>query len=353
MAESPDCQLPAPTTARPDRRRTLVWASRLALLLIVLLGAALRTMSLFTWDSGTGQHPDERFFADVTSRVRIPAGVVAYFDSARSLGNPRNVERTFYVYGSFPPLAARLVAVMLTPPEQLPQTVPDTRLAREGMSFATLPQTRNPELDLPRAPAPLRAWLNPDGDNMTSYTNLFKVGRALVVGFDLATLLLLYLMVRRLFGRGAALLAALLAALSVLHIQQSHFFVDPVFSTFFAVWALYFAVRAAQGGGWFSFVLMGFGIGAAMGNRITLATLGLVGIVAALHAALAEQELHRAAAAHAGESPSPPPRFWHTFWRHKFPLLALAAVVALLSFRVVQPYAFIGSTIGSPPVIPR
>ncbi|NJP07980.1 MAG: DUF2298 domain-containing protein, partial [Chloroflexaceae bacterium] len=140
------------------------------------------------------------------------------------------------------------------------------------------------------------------------------------------------------------LLAALLAALAVMSIQQSHFYVDPIFSTFFTLVALYAAVRVVQDGSSGAYVLLGLGIGFAAANRITLASLGLIAIVAAVLAALP-----RSSPAATSDTDAPTmPSFWDAFLGRHLPLLFLAGLITLLTFRVVQPYAFVGSTTLSP-----
>jgi YYY domain-containing protein len=327
----------AHTRKKGRTRWQALWLSHGLLLLILLVGGYFRTLNLFSWDGGTGQHPDERFFADVTSLVRVPASVSDYFDSAHSPGNPRNIGKDYFTYGTFPPLLTRFVAVMLTPPEQLPETLP---------TIGSVEQQPNHEREIPRFPEPIRTLLNPDGENMTVYANAYRVGRSLSVLFDLGTIVLAYLIGARLFGRRVGLLSAALLALAVFHIQQAHFYQDPTFSTFFATLALYWAVRAAQGGGFLSFALLGLSIGAAAGNRITLVTLAITAIVAAVLTSVA----HREKLIQKGKKRIPA-LLDLLAWRG-MPLLVLAGICTILGFRIVQPYAFIGSTTPDAPPLP-
>ncbi len=322
-----------PLSSSIPRSRWNTWIVNLALVMILLVGGYFRTLSLTNWDAGTGQHPDERFFTDVASLVRVPASVSEYFDSARSPGNPRNVGKTFFVYGSLPIALTRLMAVTLTPNDALPETV--TAIGQPSRQIA------NPELQIPKLTW-LHPILNPEGVNLTAYHQISKVGRSLVVLFDLGSLVLIFLIGSRLFDRRVGLLAAFLAALAVMSIQQSHFFVDPIFSTFFALLALYWAVRIAQDGGLGNYMAFGVSIGLAMACRITLATLGLVGIVAALLAAYTWL-VHRSASGGRASFSSR----WLT---HELLLLCLAGMLTLVTFRIFQPDAFIGSTPSSPPI---
>ncbi|NJN65496.1 MAG: hypothetical protein HC884_01670 [Chloroflexaceae bacterium] len=329
------------------------WATSAGLVLILLLAAYVRSMSLYSWDGSTGQHPDERFFVDVTTRIRVPTSLATYFDAAHSPANPRNVERDFYVYGTFPPMLTRLVAVMLTPNEQLPPKVEDMTRPAESRALIA-----NPELDIPKVPAPIRHWLNPEDENLTTYSQLFNVGRSLAVLFDLGSVLLVFLTAQRLYGRRVGLLAALFSALAVMHIQQAHFYVDPAFSTFFVFLALYWAVRVAQRGGVLSFAMLGISIGAAAANRVTLGSLGLLAVVAAALSVLVWRDVPifhlpfaRSRGQQAQETPAlfdlkpvRPPSFWDLFLLRSFPLLCLAGLLTLVTFRVLQPYAFVGSS---------
>jgi YYY domain-containing protein len=329
-----------------------VWAPRILLVIILLLGAYFRTLSLTNWDSDTGQHPDERFFSDVASTVRLPGSLSELYDSSRSPLNPRNYDRfPLYVYGPFPVIAARIAAVTLTPAEALPAQAPRINgPPRVGADPANPGERRtdygplvaNPERAFPRA-GPLIPLLNPEGRDLTAYGQIQKVGRGLAVLFDLGSIVLVYLIGRRLFDRRVGLLAALLAALTVMQIQQAHFFVDPIFSTFFCLLSLYWALRAAQGGGWLSYAALGLAIGAAMANRITLATLGLAAIAAAVVAAW-----RRAQGGSRVEGAPVAVLAWERFLWRELPLLFLAGALTLLSFRTLAPDAFTGSTPTSP-----
>ncbi|NTW03744.1 MAG: glycosyltransferase family 39 protein, partial [Oscillochloris sp.] len=336
-----------------------VW---ILLISILLIGAYFRTLSLTTWDDDTGQHPDERFFTDVASNVHLPASLGELYDSARSPLNPRSYEQyPLYVYGPFPIYLTRLVAVALTPndgpdgpvlPLQV-QSINGPPRVGANSAYPTEVHTNvgplvdNPERAVPKI-TPLIALFNPDGINLTLYGQINKVGRGLAALFDLGSILLVFLIGRRLFDPRVGLLAAALSALAVMQIQQSHFFVDPIFSTFFALLALYWAVRVAQSGSALSYIALGLSIGAAMANRITLATLGLVAVAAAGLAALHFIRSTTDTVQHSAF------RFQHFFLRfvnRELPLLVLAGSLTFLSFRTLAPDAFSGSLPSSPEMI--
>jgi hypothetical protein len=280
---------PASLVPATAARRALwqnAWLPRVLLAGILVLAAYFRLLSITDWDGGTGQHPDERFFTNVSSSVRLPANVGEYFDAARSPLNPRSYrDFPLYVYGPFPVMITRVVAVSLTPPEAMPENVPTITGPPISGETSYGSQIANPERSFPRL-WPLISIFNPEGRNLTSYGEIVKVGRVMAALFDLGSIVLIFLIGRRLFGQRVGLLAALFSALTVMQIQQSHFFVDPIFSTFFCLLALYWAVRVGQGGGPWVYAALGITIGLAMANRITLATLGLVAIAATVIATL-------------------------------------------------------------------
>ncbi|NNJ09920.1 hypothetical protein EKD04_006230 [Chloroflexales bacterium ZM16-3] len=346
----------SPARAHEPRRSAAIW---IILIGILLVGAYFRTLSLTDWDDGTGQHPDERFFTDVASNVRLPSSLGELYDSARSPLNPRSYNQfPMFVYGPFPIYATRFVAAALTPNDALPEQVSSIAgPPRMGADLNFPSETRtdfgplvdNPERAIPKI-GPLIDLFNPDGVNLTSYGQIVKVGRTLAMLFDLGSILMVFLIARRLFGARVGLLAAALLALAVMPIQQSHFFVDPIFSTFFALVALYWAVRVAQGGSWLSYAALGVSIGAAMANRITLATLGLVAVVAAGLAALCWA---RSAGVRSQESGFG--RWWSIgfdrFLTRELPLLMLAGALTLLAFRTLSPDSFSGSLPSSPEMV--
>src|SRR5687767_7778281 len=78
-----------------------------------------------------------------------------------------------------------------------------------------------------------------DGDGSL---DLKMIGRQFSALADLFTILMLYFIVSRLYGRKVGLLASLFSALTVMQIQQSHFFTSDLFVNAFAFLAIYFAV---------------------------------------------------------------------------------------------------------------
>jgi YYY domain-containing protein len=349
---------PPPPARRPH------WPTLAALAAILLAAAYFATLSLFSWDEPSFRlHPDERFMTDVASRLLIPAGLGDYFDSAVNPLNPRNREKEFYVYGLLPQTLTRLTAVMLTPNEALPPTVVYGRLTGDPAA----PQTPNPERAVPKLTV-LQPLLNPRGVNLTDFYEIHKVGRAWSVAFFLGSVLVTFLIGRRLYGRRVGLLAALLLALAVLPIQLAHFFTVDSATAFFTLLSVYWAVRVSQGGGPLSFAALGLSIGAAMACRVTMAALGLLAVLAVAQRLFATDSGQRAADDGRLEAQAPTSedgasghggRPVHSAVPHWLVIrspwstvgwLVVAGALAFFTFRVLQPDAFVGSRPGSPPV---
>ena len=87
------------------RLQLWVWARRFApafaLPLILAAALALRLYGI-DWDQGGFFHPDERFLSLVLGDIRPVDGLLTYFDQAASPLNPSNHGVAFFVYGTFP-----------------------------------------------------------------------------------------------------------------------------------------------------------------------------------------------------------------------------------------------------------
>ena len=226
----------------------------LLLLLILAMAAGLRFYNI-NWDQGIFAHPDERstvaFYAPT---IRWSEDLSTALDPRASSLNPfwetTRQERRSYTYGHFPLYTLVFVADMLN--------------------------------DL----APLAAAYLPAGwvqflATSESGQGYAQVGRALMALADLLTVYLLFLIGRRLYGVWGGLLAAALAAFTVLQIQLAHFFaVDPV-STTFTMLALYGAMLMydRQSGG--TAILTGVGIGLAVASKFSALPVAFAPIVAA------------------------------------------------------------------------
>lgn len=214
-------------------------SSRLLLLVIVLIGAYFRLNGLYSWDEPSFRlHPDERFLTEVASQIHLPNSFHQFIDSSNTPLNPRNGNYKFFVYGMLPHTITRFVAVAMTSPDRIAPTL--TSADKDGNNV-------NPEYTFSKAiPDKIRKLINPDGVDYTA--DIHKVGRGLSVFFDLLSMLLIFVIARRLYGEKVALLAALMTAGTAFLIQQAHFFTVDSTSTTFILLTIYFAIRIIQRG---------------------------------------------------------------------------------------------------------
>ena len=160
-------------------------------------------------------------------------------------------------------------------------------------------------------------WISQSG-----YDQIHIVGRAASALFDVTSVFLIYLIGAKLYSRRVGVLAAAFTAFSVLLIQHAHFFVVDSFANTFILAGIYFAVLAMDQGRLLHYGLFGAALGMAVASKISAVPLAGV-IVLASFVRLFGQE----------DRPA---------WTHELGRLILAAVVSLLTFRLLQPYAFVG-----------
>ena len=289
------------------------WLVPVLLTLILIFGAFVRLTGV-DWDQDQHLHPDERFLTMVESALSLPGQTAlgapppgcaqwgGYFDTACSPLNPYNHNFGLFVYGTFPIFLTRVVGGLI---------------------------------------------------DQTGYGQIFLVGRVLSALFDLSTVLLIFFIGRRLYGTRAALLGALFLAGSVLDIQQSHFFTVDTFTNVPILMAFWYALDVADGKKWTAFVWTGIAFGLALAGRINIAPFAAVITAAgALRAYLAAEASRRAFESQPESmdaSFAAPPRSALIDWLPRpgaraFVGLAAAALVALLVFRIAQPYAANGPT---------
>jgi hypothetical protein len=161
---------------------------------ILIISFGLRTMHL-DWDQGQHLHPDERFLVMVSSAMKVSPSLSAYLDPLKSTMNPLNIGHKFFVYGTFPLIVTKFLAIAL-------------------------------EKDF--------------------YGGLHLVGRTLSALVDTSIVLCIYLVMRKIrkvalassiqIAPSIAYWAAFLYGISVLPIQQSHFFTTDTFANAAAVW---------------------------------------------------------------------------------------------------------------------
>jgi 4-amino-4-deoxy-L-arabinose transferase-like glycosyltransferase len=267
---------PAPAIASRPWRWTAI-----ALFLLLALALGLRLYGI-DWDQGSLAHPDERFILWCAGDLGHSA---SYYQpgyhpcgTASAPWNPH-----LFAYGSFPLYLLKGVSAVWgligSPP-----SLYDLRFA----------------------------------------------GRTLSALFDTTTVLLVFVLGWRLWGRGVGLLAALLAALAVLHIQLSHFYAVDTLLTLLAVATLLGCWRTLCSGRLIASALTGFAFGLALATKVSAAP--LVAAIVAAHAAYA---LSDPAGTKLAWSPSA------ARLRRAILGLVLAGAVALAALFVAQPYGFL------------
>jgi len=279
-------------------KRTWIWD--ILLILVLVIAAYFRTVGI-QWDDYHHLHPDERFLTMVETSIEPVKSLGEYFDTASSSLNPNNRGYSFYVYGTLPIFIVRYVA----------------------------------------------GWLGQSG-----YDQVNVVGRVISGIFDLGTIVMIYLIGKRMYRNSKlGFLAALFLALSVLPIQLSHYFAVDTFTNFFVYSALFIAICIADPGkpggrttdanatekpkeknwwfvNWIEFIPYGlFGLlyGMALASKVSIYLLALALPIAALISYLHLPEEERSTKL-------------SFLVRH----LVLAGIIAFITFRVFQPYSFMG-----------
>lgn len=126
-----------------------------------------------------------------------------------------------------------------------------------------------------RVAAPLVLTVNADE------VTYMIMGRAISAAFGTACVPLIYIVGRRVAGRTAGLIAALLLACAVVQLRESHFFSVDTVMLFFAVLTWIFALRIAETGRARDYVFAGLGLGAAVACKYT--ALFLLPVLAIAH----------------------------------------------------------------------
>ncbi len=345
------------TETSPKPKRSFAWLLDL-LLIPILAAAAFLRFSGSDWGDLQHQHPDESFFVSVAYDIS-PLGSTAdeigaapnsvnqpwrlaypeayhdctewggYFDTACSPLNPHNRGHSFYVYGDLPVMLVRGTMDLIN------RTI--ATLSTKQLFGRDLSEVLHPIIDVK------------------------LLGRQISAIFDLGTITLLYFIVKRIYKRCVALLAATFSALAVMQIQQSHFYTTDNFTVFFMFLAIFFAVELAFGAKprllpdqqdepefsnpWSRFVyralrfikqrdfvfslLFGMAFGMAVASKLNAVPMAVV-----LPLAFFVRDWRSRKDREAGQ---PAPN-----WSRIAGYVIVGAVASILSFRVFQPYAFYG-----------
>ena len=194
------------------------------LVAIMLLAAAFRFTGV-DWGEHQHLHPDERFLTMVENSLEWPKSLKEYFDTASNPLNPHNRGYDTYVYGLFPVAVAKFLAQVV---------------------------------------------------GKTGYDGVYLVGRAMNGLLDIICVLLVFLTGKRLYDARVGLLGALLLSMSVLNIQQAHYFTVDTTTTLFVTLAMYLAVRVSRGGRWGSTIALGAAFGFAVSSKISVLSFLLI-----------------------------------------------------------------------------
>jgi YYY domain-containing protein len=291
----------APIIIKPKRNLNLSWVWDVLIIVVLLVGAFFRFTGL-NWDSNYHLHPDERFLTMVESAISPADNIGQYFDTANSPLNPNNRGYTFYVYGTLPIFIVRYLGELT---------------------------------------------------GQVGYDSIHLVGRAVSGAFDLGTILFIYLIGRKLYKNSKlGLLAALFSAMAVLQIQLSHYFTVDNVANFFAYAAIYTAIcimlagtrsstqssdeeQEPDGTTWKRYFTLGshigkyalFGLlfGMALASKVSIYALAfLLPVAAVVYFSKLPKESRSAEAG--------------IILRN----LAVAGLIAVVTFRIFQPYAFMG-----------
>ena len=226
------------------------------LIAIVVFAAASRLANM-AWDQNHFFHPDERAVAFAVQRLSF---------------QPLKLDPDFFAYGSLP-----------------------IYLAKATSSFVSL--------------------VDP---HASSYDGVILNGRRLSAVFGTLTVLLTVVLGARLYDRSVGLLAGLLLAACVLHIQNSRFMTVDIPLTMFVLLALLQLVKVSEEGRTWNFVWAGVCIGLATATKFSAMPLFVPLAVAALHRYLVDR------------------RFVTVVGQ-----LTFAVVAAAVAFAIAEPYALL------------
>jgi len=177
---------------------------KLFLFLTFLLAIFFRFNHL-NWDKNFHLHPDERFLTMVGQAMKEPQNLEEYFNQKKSPLNPSNIGFNFYVYGTFPLVLTKYLAVNL---------------------------------------------------GMDNYNDFTLLGRFLSALFDFLTVILVYKTSNLLFEKSKnvsrstsyfiPLFSAFFYAVSSYPIQSAHFFTTDTFLNFFMFGSFYFVLKSIK-----------------------------------------------------------------------------------------------------------
>lgn len=207
-----------------------------ALFLILCVGMTFRLYGI-NWGMPHYFHPDERQIMYKTGDIKL------------SDMNPH-----FFAYGSLPIYLLRGTTEAIG--------LLNHSVIRGASAIGIEPQWMNT----------LRTWF-PQMNDLKQRT---LTGRFLSALFSTLTILVVFHLAQLLYNRKTGLLAAGFFALTVLSIQQSHYYIVDGIQTFFITTAVYFSVRASYGERYRDYYYAALFIGFAMATKISSLPIYLV-----------------------------------------------------------------------------
>ena len=187
-------------------------------ILIAVLALCLRLYGI-NWDNGYLFHPDERAILFHVNDMSWPSDG-AWATLLNPVESPLNPH--WFPYGSLPMYMALIAKTVISP---------ITHIDFHDMSI---------------------------------------LGRILSSLADVGTVTVVYFLGRRLYSKSVGLLASLLTALSVLHIQLSHFYAVDTFLSLFVLTSVYFMSRIMDRGRRKDYILAGIFLGLALASKISI-----------------------------------------------------------------------------------
>ncbi len=249
------------------------------LIFIVLLASYFRLIG-GNWDNFAHLHPDERYMTMVATAIQWPENFETYLDPTISPLSPFNNNYGSYIYGTLPLFLVKFFA---------------------------------------------------ESVDLGDYANLNLVGRTASALIDIGNLLLVFFIGNNIYKRRLGLLAAALYAVTVIPIQQSHFFTTDTYETFFilstfSLLIIFLRTRSVLLNTSIS-IFIGTSIGLGLASKLSAVVFGAI-IALALGMKFLKQlnqfNLIR-----------------NIFYIFDFALLI--GVVTYVVFRLTQPYMFINS----------
>ncbi len=232
------------------KNNTLQTILETVLLLITIAGIFSRFYNMH-WDSGALLHPDEYGLTNTLTQLHMPTNIADYFNTRIAPMSPYNkYDLSGETIGNGPDNTMRW--------GQLPMLI--IRITAEAL-------------------------------NRTGYQELRTLGRYLSAIMDTGSIILLFIIAKKLFDRTTAFLSCAFFSLSVQSIQQSHFMTVDNFAVFFTMLTLLSAVQIAQKrylyrssdgiyhmerSGWLAMIRFGLFLGMTICCKVNLAMLGVI-----------------------------------------------------------------------------